>query len=109
MLNKRLKVYLNSGGSMGSEKDFVVKQYDIQELVFVKDYKFKKIYVRVYDLCVEDRRCTRLICDKYCKDEINLVNASNDQIVVQVDNMFRNALAAIDENSISNKIKKLFK
>ena len=94
---------------MDSNKENVIKKYDVHELVFVKDYKLKKIYVKVYDLYIDDRRGTKIICDKYYKDEITLVNASNEQILVQVDNMFRNAIEVIDENSISNKIKQLFK
>lgn len=94
---------------MDSNKENVIKEYDVHELVFVKDYKLKKIYVKVYDLYIDNRRGTKIICDKYYKDEITLVNASNEQILVQVDNMFRNAIEVIDENSISNKIKKLFK
>lgn len=94
---------------MDSNKENVIKEYDVHELFFVKDYKLKKIYVKVYDLYIDDRRGTKIICDKYYKDEITLVNAFNEQILVQVDNMFRNAIEVIDENSISNKIKKLFK
>jgi len=109
VLNKKLKVYLDNGDIMESGKGYIVKEYDVNEMVFLKEYKFKKIYVKVYDLYLGDARNTKIICEKYSKDEITLVNASNEQILVQVDNMFRNALAAIDENSISNKIKKLFK
>ena len=87
----------------------LIKEYDVHELVFVKDYKMRKIYVKVYDLYIDDRRGTKIICDKYYKDEITLVNASNEQILVQVDNMFRNAVSAVDENSFGNQIKKFFK
>lgn len=94
---------------MDSNKECVVKEYEVHEYVFLKEYKMKKIYVSIYDLNADEGRCTKLFCSKYFKDSVTLINATNEQIIIQVDNMFRNAVEVIDENSFVKKIGNLFR
>ena len=105
MLNKKLKVYLDNGDFMKSDDNRV---YEIVENDYIKKYGHKKLCVRVYDLSVNGGRGTVIYCDN-TDDSITLDNATDEQIMTQVNNMFRNAIESIDENRISNKIKKLFK
>lgn len=89
--------------------NYVIKEYDVNEDSYIKEYKGKKIQVDVCDMYFEDCRYTLLYCYKYFDGNIKLVNATDDQIMNEVDNFFRNAIEVIDSKSLIKKIKGLFK
>ena len=84
------------------------KVYEIVENDYIKKYGHKKLCVRVYDLCSDGGRGTVIYCDN-TDDSITLDNATDEQIMAQVDNMFRNAVEVLDAKSLTKKIKGLFK
>ena len=84
------------------------KIYEIVETDYIKKYGHKTLCVRVYDLCSDGGRGTTVYCDN-TDDSITLDNATDEQIMAQVDNMFRNAVEVLDSKSLTKKIKGLFK
>lgn len=85
-----------------------VKVYEIVESDYIKKYGHKKLCVRVYDLRSQGGRGTVIYCDN-TDDSVTLDNASDEQIMTQVDNMFRDAVEVLDAKSLTKKIKGLFR
>lgn len=81
-----------------------IKQYIGQEI-----YKVRIIQVEIIDAAYEENRVTKLCCPEYSDEVIVLYNATDLQIKYQMDNLFAIAKEKIDENSIINKVKKLFR
>lgn len=94
---------------MDSDKDYVIKEYDVHEYSYIKEYKGRKIRIDFCDLFYDDCRYTLFYCHKYFDGNMKLVNASNAQIINEVDNLFRIAVEIIDNKSLVKKIKGLFK
>ena len=93
---------------MDSDKEFIVKEYVVNEYSYIKEYKGRKIQVDTCDMYFGTTRYTLLYCYKYFDGNMKLVNASNDQIINEVDNLFKMAIEIIDSKSLIKKIKNLF-
>ena len=82
---------------------------EISNYCIVKMYCGKKIKVVVFDGYVDDDRVTKIFCSRDDYSIITLNNATDEQVLQQINNMVRNAMEIIDENSIFSKVKKLFR
>lgn len=83
--------------------------YVINKYIVKRTYKGKNILIRVFDSSILGHRITKLCCLKYYEDVVTLSNSTDDQINNEIDNLFNIAQEIIDDKSIVNKVKKLFR
>ena len=82
---------------------------EINQYVDKEVYKLRIIRVNIVDTIFDGNRITKLYCSGYVDYVINLSNATDEQIMNEVNNLFKLAEEIVDEKSVVNKVKKLFR